>query len=326
MLQQWKAPEEAMIPHFIIGGAMKSGTSTLHAMLDHHPHVFIPKEEIGFFDMDHIIEHFDFNFYDSRNKEWTFQDMETDPERAWKWYSALFDQGQGKILGEDSTSYLSTQFAAQRIAIQDKPIKMIFVLRQPSLRAYSNYHHLVRSGIAAHKFEDMLQYYPNSVLKRSMYKEQLEYYYKLLPKGNIKVILFEELVEDPKTCLQEVCNFLGLDFNLLPAEVLHTHANPARFPLFPRMHRLKNFFFRSYGNSFMLKSLPRKAPAVVISKAWWVKVVNRIHGTINPLVTRKTKPMRPETRRYLDTFFQKELKGLNELIGRDVLSRWFENK
>jgi hypothetical protein len=200
-LKPWKAPENAILPNFIIGGAMKSGTSSMHAMLAQHPDIFIPTEEIGFFDIDNIIEHYDFSFYDKKSRQWTTQDMNTNTKLLWDWYSSKFEMGAGKILGEDSTSYLTSKFAAQRIGYQDKEIKLIFMLRQPSKRAYSNYHHLIRSGIIAHSFEDVLQYHPNLVLRRSLYKDQLEAYYRFIPKENIKIVVFEDLIENSKRVL-----------------------------------------------------------------------------------------------------------------------------
>lgn len=35
----WIAPEDIKIPDFIICGAMKSGTSTLHYILNEHPNI-----------------------------------------------------------------------------------------------------------------------------------------------------------------------------------------------------------------------------------------------------------------------------------------------
>ena len=122
----WKAPKDAILPHFIIGGAMKSGTSSMHAMLAQHPKVFIPEEEIGFFDIDNLIEHYDFNFFDRRTKQWTTQDMNQDPRQLWEWYSSKFEKGKGMLLGEDSTSYLTSKIAAERISTQDEEIKLIF--------------------------------------------------------------------------------------------------------------------------------------------------------------------------------------------------------
>ena len=323
-MQNWIASKDTIVPDFIIGGAMKSGTSTLHAILEQHPEVFIPKEEIGFFDIDNIIEHYDFNFYDKKTKKWTSQDMMKEPDQLWNWYSAKFETGKGKMLGEDSTSYLTSKFAAERISLQEKPIKLIFMLRHPSKRAYSNYFHLMRSGIVAHSFEDVLQFHPNLVLRRSLYKDQLESYYKFIPKENIKVVVFEDLIEHPKAVMKDVCSFLGLDLEAYDPDVFEIHSNRGKLPWFMNIHRLKNLFFRSYGNSFYLKALPVRAPKNIVRRVWFPKAVNRLHGTLNPLRVRNSPKMNPETRAFLDNYFQKELAGLNELAGKDILSRWFQ--
>ncbi|MEM7187357.1 MAG: sulfotransferase, partial [Bacteroidota bacterium] len=291
----WKAPEDALLPHFIIGGAMKSGTSTLHAMLDRHPDIFIPKEEIGFFDIDNILQHYDFNFYERRSKQWTAQNLEDDPPTYWDWYSAKFEAGKEKVRGEDSTSYLASRFAAQRIAMQDEDIKMIFLLRHPSKRAFSNYHHLVRSGVISRCFEDVIQYQPKTVLERSLYKEQLEQYYKYLPKHRIKVIIFEDLVARPELVLRDVCAFLGVDFEKLDAATFDAYANPGRFPLFPRLYRMKNALNRRFGNTFYLRELPKKAPYLVAQRARLPKLFNRLHGMVNPLKQGRTPKMKPAT-------------------------------
>ena len=42
--------------------------------------------------------------------------------------AAKFAEGKGMLRGEDSTSYLTSKFAAQRISIQEEEIKLIFML------------------------------------------------------------------------------------------------------------------------------------------------------------------------------------------------------
>ncbi len=44
----WISPKDVRVPDFIICGTMKSGTSTLHYILNQHPHVYIPDGELHF--------------------------------------------------------------------------------------------------------------------------------------------------------------------------------------------------------------------------------------------------------------------------------------
>ena len=52
--EDWLAPTEIRLPNFIICGAMKSGTSTVHQILNQHPRISIPDKEIHFFDSDNL--------------------------------------------------------------------------------------------------------------------------------------------------------------------------------------------------------------------------------------------------------------------------------
>ena len=60
------------LPDFIIAGATKSATTTLHTILNKHPDVFIPNGELHFFDMDDIFEHPDFNEFDKFENKWYY--------------------------------------------------------------------------------------------------------------------------------------------------------------------------------------------------------------------------------------------------------------
>jgi hypothetical protein len=64
----------ARLPNFIIVGAQKAGTTSMHHILNHHDDVFIPGREIYFFDIDDVQQHPDFSRDDSG--KWTFHDYE----------------------------------------------------------------------------------------------------------------------------------------------------------------------------------------------------------------------------------------------------------
>ena len=322
-MNNWISEETNLLPDFIIAGAMKCGTSTLHTILNKHPKIFIPKEEVHFFDMDNILQHSDFNFH--HNETWTTQSMEKDPELVWKWYQKKFKGNESLIKGEDSTTYLASRCAAERISMQKKEIKLLFLLRQPSLRAYSNYSHLLRSGRATYNFEDTIRYNPFQVINRSLYKEQLESFYKNIPKERIKVILFEDLVKNPELTIKEVSKFIGIDYDDFPEDALKTHSNRGSVPRYGKLYLKKNLVLRNFGNLHYSNTLPFIDPSIKTTVPLIARVINKIHGKINPNVP-IIDEINQETKKMLDVYFFKEMQGIDELIGKDVLSKWFPDR
>ena len=321
-MNNWIAPDTNLLPDFIIGGAMKSGTSTIHNILEKHPKVFIPKKEIGFFDIDNILEHSDFNFF--TDNKWVSQSMDNDPEKMWRWYQEKFKGKETSLKGEDSTTYLASKIAAKRISLQKKDIKLIFILRQPSLRAYSNYYHLLRTGRATHSFEDTLRFNPFTVLNRSLYKEQIESFYKFIPKSRIKIIVFEDLISNQEAVIKDLCKFLNLSFDELPADVLNIHANKASVPKSIRRQFQKNALLRSLANAKYANDLPFKSLVEIKQRPFIVKAINKIHAKINPKLAIKPPQIHPETKKFLDAYFYNQLLGLDELLEEEVLSKWFD--
>ena len=108
------------LPDFIIGGAPRSGTTWLYELLDRHPDIYMArpvKPEPKFFLVDHL--------YD---KGLTFY--------AETWFAGA---GDAPLAGEKSTDYLESPAAAERIARDLPEVRLIFILREPADRAYSNY-------------------------------------------------------------------------------------------------------------------------------------------------------------------------------------------
>ena len=103
--------------NLVLPGAAKSGTSSLHALLDRHPAITMsnPKEP----------HHF------------THADRFGAGSRA---HNALFEQtGSGiRVFGEASTTYLVSDAARRRIAEALVAPKIIVLLRHPVARAGSH--------------------------------------------------------------------------------------------------------------------------------------------------------------------------------------------
>lgn len=320
----WLAPTKTKLPDFIICGAMKCGTTTLHAILDKHPKIFIPKKEVHFFDMDNILQHPDFNSF--QNKTWTKHAVESNPEKYWQWYSNNFAEAKtGQLVGEDSTTYLASESAAKRIAMQSKSIKIIVMLRDPTARAYSQYWHMVRSGRATHNFEETLQYNPASILNRGLYLNQIESLFKHIPQANVKFLIFEEFLNDKAKSINDIFLFLGLDAELLPAGAIDLHENASRYPKYPNLQVVKNRIFPAMGNNSYQQIFSDNGKNSFLDKLTLSKIIEKGHRIINPLKIKKVDRMNYSTKRILDDFYSRELDGLNELLGRDVLYNWFND-
>ncbi|WP_339634915.1 sulfotransferase [Bizionia echini] len=322
----WQSQTPEYLPDFIIGGAMKSGTTSFHAILNAHPDVAMVPDELGFFDMDDLLQHPDFNFYQAEQDIWTRQSMVTHSDLLWDWYHSKFKAlGKStKLLGEDSTSYLASRHAAERIAIQNKPIKLIFILRHPTKRTISNYLHKLKSGRAIYSLEDTLRYDPFSIVDRSLYPEQLKRFYEHIPSDRIKVVLFEDFIEDKAQCIQEVCDFLALDFKKLDSSIFNTHSNKTKIPKHIGLQLFRNRLLQNTCHYRYSKFLPIQ-PAFQRRLPWYFRLINRIHLMVNPHKSCYNFKASAETTRFLNDFFKTEFGGLDSLIHKEAWSKWFKD-
>jgi hypothetical protein len=108
------------LPDFIIGGAPRSGTTWLYRVLDLHPQIYLAKPlqpEPKFFLVADLYRR-GIQYY---QETWF---AEAPPE---------------KMAGEKSTNYLESATTAMRIQEHLPWVKLIFILREPVERAFSNY-------------------------------------------------------------------------------------------------------------------------------------------------------------------------------------------
>jgi hypothetical protein len=320
--KNWLAPKNATLPDFIIAGAMKCGTTSLHAMLNRHPDIFIPEKELHFYDMDDISQHADFNNF--KKEQWLTNDLTKNDEHYWSWYSSNFSEAKPKqLIGEDSTTYLASNFAIQRIAMQEKKIKVVIMLRQPTTRLYSNYWHMVKGGKAIYNFEDTLKFSPHNLLDRSDYLTQLNTLFTYIPKSQVKVILFEDFIQNKAQALKSVCEFVGAEPTKLPVDAINIHANSAKIPRFVRLHLLKCKLFRAAGNQQSLNHFGNEFFSGSLKAHERSILLERCYRVVNPLVVKKPPKINASSKVFLDNYFSKSLQGIDELLEQDVMSRWF---
>jgi hypothetical protein len=144
------------------------------------------------------------------------------------------------------------------------------------------------------------------------YYEQLQRYYEVFDREQIRVYLYEDLIDDPASILGDACTFLGVDDAFAPnVSVKH---NVSGLPKNKHLHVLHRF-------------LARPHPVKAIFKPFLPLQLRRplVEGLLNILRTRNlVKPPFPvEMRRQLTEVYREDILKLQELIQRD-LSEWLQ--
>lgn len=304
-------------PDFIIGGAPKCGTTSLHFILGQHPDIGLPDEEIHYFDADDPIVHPDFLFVAGGELEW----FDARPSHAGNlaWYAARFEAHKDKaFVGEDSTTYLHSTVAADRIKALTPEARMIFMLRDPVARAYSQYWHLMMTARATCPFEEALWRFPNIILG-STYPDALRRYFDVFGRERVKVVLFEDFIRDKQATIDAVTDYIGAPRMEVREEA--SWFNKTNYPssegkqlwlnkLGSRVvrHRYRNHTGQRGGWREKLRSK---------THYWWFRYANPIF-----LTSEKPPAMRPGTRDYLTRHLADRNAGLEGLLGRSLRDVW----
>lgn len=203
------------LPTLLIGGAQKSGTTTLHQLLSMHP-----KIREGLVKESHFFESPDI-FALGEN-----------------YYRAIFPKLRPGETTLDSTPMMYHE-AVPALVDQTLPkARMIMLLRDPVKRSFSHYLHNVGRKRETLSFEEALaaeeerithtakdletetvpasRYRAFSYKERSRYDVQIERWRAMLGEENVKVILFEEFRDDLEGTVNDVLAWLGLDPMKLP--------------------------------------------------------------------------------------------------------------
>ncbi len=193
-----------MLPTFLVIGAMKAGTSSLHRYLGRHRQVFMstPKE-LDFF---------------TAERNWSL---------GRHWYEQHFERADGaKAVGESSPSYaLHPLFAGvpERIATLLPDARLIYVVRHPIERIRSQYlatYYLNRPGPGwdtdpiqrEHEaIDEAIFARPCYYIDSSRYALQLEQYLEHFSLEQILVLTAEQLRSARAKTLRRAYEFIGVD-------------------------------------------------------------------------------------------------------------------
>jgi len=232
-------------PDFLIIGVQKGGTSTLFNLLSKHKQIQMPiKKEIHYFDN---------NYY--KCKEWYLA------------HFPLMNKEKQFITGEASPYYIFHPKAAERIKKDFPNIKIIVLLRNPVMRAYSHFQMEKRRGderihdfigalnIEKERLNIPLESFSNprfksfnhqhfSYLARGNYINQLKTWHQYFDKKNLLVLSSEEYFTDQQKVLDKVFDFLELTRMNIKLSVRQNKGHYQKISDEQRQY-LNNYFYTS---------------------------------------------------------------------------------
>ena len=209
------------LPNFLIIGAAKAGTSTLYDWLNQHPQIYMsPIKETNFFALVN-----DDLSYDSRSVVGEYlSECITDIKTYQKQFKGV---SNAIAIGEASPMYLYSSEAGNNIHKYIPTVKIIVILRDPIERAYSNFLHHIQHNlettssfmVGIEKEKERIQnnwWWGFHYINAGFYYVQLKRYYDRFDANQIKVVLYEDLIQNSLDTLRDILSFLGVDESFVP--------------------------------------------------------------------------------------------------------------
>ena len=248
-------------------------------------------------------------------------------------YLKLFKNAKNeKIIGEASTMHLYSKVAAKEIYKFNPSAKILISIREPVDFLYSYYLDLYYlRGEYVSDFKKAIQleeerkkgnHLPKTVIFPSLlfysevskFSEQIERYLKVFPHEHIKIILFDDLKNDPKKTYEEILVFLEVnDTDFKPNFVIQNPAKTYRFKFLQEL--LTNPYKMNGVKQMYRKIFPLKLRYVIYN---FLLELNK-----KPI---KKPPIDSEFRYELMMKFKPEVEKLSDLVNRDLITLWGYNK
>lgn len=204
------------LPTFIIIGAGKAGTTSLHYYLGLHPEIQMSAvKETNFFAGP------------PNGKPYAFGQVEQLDE-----YERLFDPAV-PVRGETSPNYAGHPLrsgAPERIKELMPEAKLVYIVRDPVARSISHHQHLRAAAGEKRSLGEVLKDTPDpsqiATTCFSLYASQLDRYLAHFPQESILVLDQADLLTDRDSTLRELFSFLAVDDSFtspqFDAELLQT--------------------------------------------------------------------------------------------------------
>lgn len=227
-------------PDFLCIGAQKAGTTWLHQALAAHPDLWLPPlKEMHYFDVVHMNLNRDpktgLTGMDRTRMEKAMRlieagskDKQPTQDRFRKihllsiigmrdltddWYGTIFGAAPAETkCGEITPEYaLLPPEGVAHILRLSPAARFIFILRDPIERGWSDLR-MMRGRQHAKPFSEKQRIGSKDFFARADYITTIERYRAVAQPGNLLVLYFEHIAENPPAFLRKVCEFLDVAF------------------------------------------------------------------------------------------------------------------
>jgi hypothetical protein len=296
--------QEVLLPDFLLVGAAKAGTTSIHHYLKQHNDIFMPigrKESFFFTYANRPI------IYNGKCQDY----IVSDPAEYFSWFSQVQNE---KYIGECSNIYLyrydeTIKNIKSIYGSAAKDLKIIIILRNPIERAFSMHQMLRNRGVEKLPFRKAIL--AETILKRreanyspaydyigwGMYAAQVKAYMNEFPKT---LILFsEELNVAAEKTMCRIYDFIGVTENSNIDYNVRYNVNGT----------YKNKMFQ-----YVLEELPLLSPLKkIIRKSVGDQEFARFKFEIKKRITQKDA-ISDEGRRELQKVFSHDINQLESLL------------
>ena len=307
------------MPNFFVIAPPRSGTTSLHHLLDQHPQIYMcPIKETHFFNLEG--EQFLWKEPDAKKikrlkRDRAYQAKVTHIET----YRSLFEGVSDEIaIGEACPTYFRSPKAAERIRHYVPNAKLIVILRNPVDRAYSAY---IARAASYNWLPDGFAHIPRTTRSEGIekvdvqrafvsigfYSAHLKRYFDTFDRAQIKVYLYRDLTSDPAGTLRGIYRFLHVDETFRPD--MSVRYGATGIPRSKFLHRV----IKRVTSPGPVKTFLR--PFVPLSLRRFLSEI-RNKNLVKP-------PLDPEIRQEWIMLYREDILQLQDLIQRD-LSEWLE--
>lgn len=280
-------------PNFFIIGAIKCGTTAMHAYLQEHPQVFMsPLKEPRYFLEGH-----------------------SDRISSEREYLNLFSAAgpAHRVVGEATPAYIRDEGSLRAIDRFAPRARILAMVRNPIDLAISAHQMFLNIPLPdgsgnfeenEPEFERAWRGQANDYAEFAMLGAQIERVFAIFPRRRVHVVVFDDFVRRTKTCYDRVLEFLEVSPDHRAAFSPVNAAYELRSRTFETAldHRRIPLPLRRFGRYFGLHKLHRRI--MEMNK-------RRVHK----------QPISPKFRAELYDFFREDVALLGRLLDRD-LSHW----